>query len=810
MTQNIFSINPRIKDSAGEVNKKLNRGYAEPATAEQIDSMLGSEGLKQMVEAIRQGDEALKETLPYVCPHYSAFRNNHRAQADIIAEAFTHVTCVDVDDKELVAQAIERALKENENPFSDFEGEVVYIEYSARKKVHIWIRLPVGMTVAEAQQAFCKEIEIPYDESCTTPERFIYMTGDAVYRSEKWLQPLTEQEVAEHRKAYADRGLEPDGSTVTEKGHRVYAGAQNSDKMPAKTATEARADGQSAVSNPTSVVPATERTAYILKRIMEQEELKADIFSVEGRRHNAVKMILAHATQLLSQGEFLGALGQLWPGYAAEKDITDLVSDYYTKYLDKSHPLTVFQKKVFRESMKMDNSSTNKADQAETPASEPLWGDTAPLSDIYASTQPPRLPKKLPQMVKVATSQTPQEMKPTVAQGMFPALGVYPRNLSFMYTDNQYRELRINCLTVGGTGSGKDTSLKQPIKHITAPMAERDAVNRQRLKEYNEAYSAAKANAEKPKRPTDLIIQKVGSDLTPARLAQLMDDSQGAFLYTHLHEFEQWYGIEGLRGQQCTFKNLKLADDEDNSFGQERAGVQSVNYTGPLGLNWNASTTPNKLQNMFKNVMVDGPVSRVCLATTPDVGLAAPMPRYGRYDEKYDAALRPYIEHLQAATGEITCHQAIRLAERLKAECDKYTIKSQDDVFDNLSHRALVHAFRKACLLYAANGMKWEKAIEGFCRWSLHYDLWLKLHFFGDMIRTADKQVKTSKRGPNNLLEQIATDADGVFAFSDAVAVRVKNSKKEEGTGNMLSQWKSRGYIEALPNGKYRKLKAKD
>lgn len=792
MTQTIFAINPRIKDSTGEVNKKYNRGYAEPATAEQIETMLASEELKQTVEAIRQGNEALKETLPFVCPHYRRFRCNHRAQMEIVPQDFTFKTCIDVDDKELVAKAIEKALDVNASPFSDFEGCVEYIEYSARKKVHIWIRIPKGMTVEEAQKAFCEEIEVPYDESCTTPERFIYMTGDCVFRSEKWLQPLTDEDIAERREAYLDRGLDADGRRFKEP-EGAKKTASNKPEEPSAKSCE--------------TVPATDRSVFIFKKIMEHEEIGTEVFAVEGNRHNAVKILLAHATQLLTQGEFLGALNQVWPGNAAEKDIAALVADFYTKYHDKNHPLTKFQKQLFRESQKLTKTQTIKAEQVEPAANNgPLFGDTAQLSEIYASSRPPMLPKKLPSLVKAVTSQTPQEMKPTVAQGMFPPLGAYPYKLSFLYSDNQFRELRINCLTIGGTGSGKDTSLKQPLKHITMPMAERDRINRQRLKDFNEEYNATKNSKDKPKRPADLIIQKVGSDLTPARLAQLMDDSQGAFLYTHLHEFEQWYGVEGLRAQACTFKNLKLADDEDNPFGQERAGVQSVNYTGPLGLNWNASTTPSKIQEMFRNVMIDGPVSRVCLATTPDVGLAAPMPRYGRYDEKYDDALLPYIENLQKATGEVTCKQAIRLADKLKAECDQYTLVTQDEVFDNLSHRALVHAFRKACLLYAANGMKWEKAIEGFCRWSMHYDLWLKLHFFGDMIRKADEQTQTSKRGPRNLLEQIQTDNDGVFVYADAVIARQKNNKDEKGTANMLSQWKARGYIEALPDGKYRRL----
>ena len=784
----IFAMNPRLRDQkTGKIESKYNRGYAEPVTVAQVmDKMFGpgSMDMKAIVRSIRQGHEELKEELPFLCPHYSEFRDNHRAQSDIIPEAFTHRTCVDVDDKELVEEARKRAMNVNQDPLSDWEGMVEYNEYSARKKLHIWIRIPKGMTIEEAQRAFCKEIDIPFDESCITPERFIYMTGDAVFRSMKWLQPLTEEEIKERREAYLERGLDVDGRPL---------------KAPeAKSAPKPV--------EPSNVYPADKRTRLIIKEIMKKEGVTTTDLTEEGGRHNAVKMLLSHATQLLKEAEFLGVLRELMPQNWQDQNIRQLVKDFYAKYYDESAKLTEFQKEVFRKSRNLET----KQDEKTYALTAQVYGDTAPLAEIYASQQPPLLPAKLPNLVKTVTSLTPAELKATVAQGMFPPLGAYPCKLSFLYIDNQYRELRMNCLTIGDTGSGKDTSLKQPLKHITAPMAERDNINRQRLKEFNEQYNATKANKDKPKRPADLIIQKVGSDLTPARLSQLMDDSQGAMLYTQMNEFEQWYGVEGMRGQVCTFKNLKLADDEDNPFGQERAGVQSVNYTGPLGLNWNASTTPSKAQSMFRYVLVDGPVSRVCLGTTPNVGLAAPMPRFGRYDERYDKALKPYIENLQAATGEIECRPAYRLAERLKAECDQYTLVTQDEVFDNLSHRALVHAFRKACLLYAANGMKWEKAIEGFCRWSLHYDLWLKLHFFGDMIRKEGEQTKTSKRGPRNLLEQIATDAEGAFTMSDAISVRLLNNKNEEGTANMLSQWKTRGYIESLPDGRFRKLLMND
>ncbi len=792
MANKCFAMNPRLKDKkTGKIEKQFHRGYAQPATVKEVMDMMfgpGAKDMKAVLEAIRKGHEELKEELPFLCPHYAEFRDNHRSQDSIIPEAFTHKTCVDVDESDLVEQARKRAMEVYQDPMSDWEGMVEYIEYSARKKLHIWIRIPKGMTIEEAQKAFCKEIDIPYDESCTTPERFIYMTGDEVFRSPKWLEPLTQEEINERREAYLERGLDVDGRPLKE-----------------RTPSNSPIKGED---KEASVVPADARTRLIIKEIMKKEGITTADLNDKGGRHNAVKMLLSHATQLLKEGEFLGVLSELMPLNWNDQNISQLVKDFYAKYYDESARLTEFQKEVFRKSrnLKTEQDSKNKDELAKAQVS----GESATLAEIYASSRPPLLPTKLPALVKTVTSLTPAELKATVAQGMFPPLGAYPSKLSFLYIDNQYRELRMNCLTIGETGSGKDTSLKQPLKHITAPMAERDSINRQRLKEFNEQYNATKANKDKPKRPADLIIQKVGSDLTPARLSQLMDDSQGAMLYTQMNEFEQWYGVEGMRGQVCTFKNLKLADDEDNPFGQERAGVQSVNYTGPLGLNWNASTTPSKAQSMFRYVLVDGPVSRVCLGTTPNVGLAAPMPRFGRYDERYDNALKPYIENLQAATGEIECRPAIRLAEKLKAECDQYTLVTQDEVFDNLSHRALVHAFRKACLLYAANGMKWEKAIEGFCRWSLHYDLWLKLHFFGDMIRKAGENMQTSKRGPRNLLEQIATDAEGTFAMSDAISVRLLNNKNEEGTANMLSQWKTRGYIEALPDGRFRKLPQKN
>ena len=778
----IFAINPRQKDSeTGEVMRKFNRGYAQPATGEEVEAMLSQVRESSMVSDIRNGQEQLKDVLPTVCPHYSRFNNNHRAQADIIPETFTFRTCVDVDEESLVEDAIKRAMELVSDDLSDWQELIEYIEYSPRKKVHFWLRMPVGKTIEETQKAFCEEIEVPYDESCITPERYINMTGDEVYRSERWLQPLSDEEIEERREAFLNRGLDVDGRPL---------------KKPETVKAAAIAEVQ-------GVKPADKRTRYIFNASMAEEGATVDDLNVEGDRHNSVKMVLSTAVQLLKKEEFLGVLSELMPNNWQDENIQKLVSDFYTKYYDESQKLTMAQKRIFRESRKITKETDVNGEESAT--EEP--GHQSELSKLFAAPLPPEMPKTLPKLVKVVTSQTPDVYKPTVAQAMFPPLATYPRKLGFTYIDNQIRELRINCLIVAETGTGKDSCTRQPLNHILAPMKKRDAENRERLKKFNDEYNSKASTKEKPKRPDDLIIQTVKSDITRAALIQRMDDAQGAPLYVKMSEVEQWDKVEGASGRSNQFTNLKMNDDEENDFGADRAGTQSVTASVSLHLNWNSNTTVAKSQNYFKYVLNDGPLSRIVLATVHETEIGADIPIFGNYDEKYDEALKPYLDNLSAATGIIDCPQAKRLARKLKAECSEFSRLSQDRVFDNLSHRALVHAFRKACLLYAANGMKWEKAIESFCRWSLYYDLYLKMKIWGDMIRHADDNVPTSKRGPRNLLEDIKTDETGVFTYRDAVNARLKNSMSEEGTMNMLYQWKSRGYILQLTADSFKKAK---
>lgn len=759
--------------------RKDNRGYAEPMTSEQVDSLLSEAWLKEMVAEIRSGNEKLKDGLPFLCPHYSAFRNNHRAQADILPEAFTFMTCVDVDDKALVEKAIKKALELNADEYSDWQDQVLRIEYSARKKLHIWLRLPVGKTIEETQREFCQELGVPYDESCITPERFIYLTGkdEEVFRSEHWLEPLSDEEIAERREAYLQRGLDVDG--------RVLQGAKNTkETIPSVSSTE----------------PATDRTRFIFDACMKECELEPEVLVVEGARHEAVKSILSvGATQLLTKDEFMGVLSERMPQNWQDQNIQQLICDFYAKYHDPSQKMTQFQRKVFAQSRRCNK---NKS----TEVTAPLVNENvaqSELSRLFAGSVPPEIPVALPKLIKVLTQSTPKIYMGAVTQAVFPALATYPKNLSFRYIDNLPRELRINCLIIAGTGAGKNKSTDMPIAHIIADMKERDEINRERLKKFNEEYNAKAGNKQKPQRPADLVIQTIKSDITKAALVQRMDEAQCAPLFVKLNELEQWDKIEGCSGRNNQFTTLKLCDDEGNDFGTDRAGTQSVTGSGSLHLNWNANSTPSKVIRYFKNVVTDGPISRLCLATIPEREIGADMPVFGEYGVEYDEALKPFIDNLKNATGYIDCPQARKLARKLKDECAEFARLSQDRVFDELTFRALVAVFRKACLLYAANGMKWEKTIEPFCRWSLFYDLYLKMKFWGDQIRHADDDLQTSKRGPRSLLELLPDE----FTVKDAKRVRQQQGFDDDDTKctKMVSQWKTRGYILQLTVDSYKK-----
>ena len=788
---------------------RTNRGYAESWTSEQLDGLLSEAWLKEMVAAIRAGDEKKKDQLPYICPHYAAFSHNHRAQKDIIPEAFTFMTCVDVDDKALVEQAIERALQLNDDAYSDWQEQVLRIEYSARRKVHIYIRIPKGKTIEEAQRAFCKEIEVPFDESCITPERFIYVTGrdEEVYRSPHWLETMSDEELEERREAYLERGLDVAGrklNTNTDLTDRTDKTNTNlTDDTDEKTTTNfANLTNKGVKENschscnslleksPSCSVPVDERVRFIAQGVMKEKGLEESDFLDEGGRHTTVKVFLTGATQLLTKQEMNGMLSELMPDHWQDQNIQQLVSDFYQNYTNPNQRLLKYQEQLFAQSRRLINSKLSS--QCHT------------LEERTLNSQqisPPAMPEKKPKLIQLLLSKTPKIYQPAVANAVFPPLGTHLCGVRFQYTDNVEHEATLmNCL-MAMTGAGKGC-IDEPIRHIMADIKRRDEENERREAEWKKDCQKRGANKDKLVRPEGLVIQIIDPDMTKPALVTRMDEAEGHFVYVKLNELDLFEQLKGQTGKQH-FQLMCLAFDPGAEYGQTRIGTQSVTARPECRFNWNACTTILKGRRFFSRVLTDGPISRINFCTIPETEIGAEQPIYGQYDSAFDEALKPYIDNLVAARGLVDCPQAFKLAKRLQQECAEFARLSQSEVYWNLSHRACVIAWLKACVLYVANGQKWEKAIEDFVRWSLNYDLWCKMQFFGadiDKAMNGDGD-RIGTRGPRNLLELLNDE----FSIEDAKRVRQQQGLDIRRTYSMIHNWKSRGYIYQLSDISFQK-----
>ena len=757
----------------------------------------------------RTGDDRYKRQLVQVAYNCQSTEGALLKGNKTVSPFYFHdIDCRDAEEcRRIMAQLL--AMKD--------ELGLVEISESASHGVHAVGRREKGRTILESQVNIAMKIRMEMDTNNKENNRVVFhgpiddettpLLDDALFT-----EKLTDEEAEAEYLSLKERekqGKEqvPPGAKKANKHYRPWedtAPCGQTKKVPAATPQGGHTP---------EVVAANARTLYIVRECLKEAELEEKDLNTLGGIHNAVKSMLSvGATQLLSQGELLGVLKELMPQYWQDQNIVQLVTDFYAKYTDTSQKMNQFQRRLFARSRKVSDTSLSGVGQtadkqagtgtAITQDNTPVFGDSASLTDIYRSPCPPVLSKQArPAFVKAATAPVPAESKETAAQAMFPPLGMYC-DASFVYDDGTPREPRLNCLITAGTGSGKDSSTKHMLMHLEAPRQQDDEPNRKILSDWKaECKRLESKNEDKPPRP-NVAVRSVAANITQARLSELMADSQGRIIHTRMIEFDQWFAVEGWKpGTNCPFTYLKMTDDEGNPFGQERVGKDSITYRGPLSINWNASTTTAKAQYYFRNVMTDGPISRLCLATTPDRGLGAPMPKHGRYDEKYDASLKPFIDNLRKAQGLINCKQAVRMVRDLKKELDDFSVQTGDALIDNLGHRALVIVFRKACLLYAANGMKWERSITGFCRWSLHYDLWLKLHFYGDLIRSADGEVKTSHRGPRNLLEQLPQE----FTRQQVASVRQLAGMDEEGTSKMLAQWKYRGYILQITDYSFRK-----
>ena len=750
-----------------------NKGSASCLPLAEYDKLIAQPWLHDMVEQIRGGNDKLKGLMPFRCGHYSRFLKNHRSQKDADPTSFLFQTTIDIDDKELVGIAIEMARQLNCSD-SIWNGMLLHLEYSARKKLHIDIRMPIGMTIEETQRAYCEALGVPCDESCFTPERILFITDQdsEIYRSKDWYAVLPADELKARREAYLKRGLTIDGrrqqGTQPQPFNIQHSTFNTQQNIP---------DGL-----PTSGT-ASEKSLIAFDLFTESAGLKNVNIDTEGSRHSSLLAIMsAGASRVMSEEELRRVVAVKMPSFAQERDCQQLIHDFYEKYGDSSKP---FSRDVIRI-----NAQAEKQATLSTPNSSL---QTPNCEDDYPA--PPEMPKKLPKLVELLVSQTPDVYKPAVAHAIFPPLATHLCRTYFNYIDNVEHEATLMCCLLAGTGAGKNC-VQMPINLIMEDIRKRDKDNLKREKEWKDEVTRKGANKDKRKRPENLVIQEIDADMTNPAFVMRTAEAQEHFLYTALNEIDQFDNLRGIGNQQ--FRIMCLAFDPGNQYGQTRVGTQSVTERVTIRFNWNASTTINKGIRYFSKVLTDGPISRINFCTIPEREIGAEMPVYGTYDDTFRENLKPYIEHLNMASGTINCPEAFALAQKLKEENADFARMSQDRVYENLSFRANVIAYLKACVLYVANGCQWESEIEEFVRWSEQYDLYCKMRFFRDAIVKSEQEgVKSSKRGPSNMLQLLPNE----FSYQQAEQLRSDLGLDTKGTRRMIATWVFRKYIVKVEAG---------
>ena len=863
-----------------------NKGSASCQPLSEYDKTISLPWLHEMVLQIRgeksirsvdRADEAkiakaqqrIKGQLPFRCAHYYRFLKNRRAQDNADPTAFLFQTTVDVDEKEYVDQAIERARELN---CSDtiWKGMLLHLEYSARKKLHIDIRMPVGMTIEETQRAYCEALGVPYDESCISPERMIFITDkdSEIFRSKEWYGVLPAEEISLRREAFVKRGLTIDGrasssgssssgfSSSELRGKNGTLAALSEGYSPQNLngtlaalgggSSSADADGCSAdadgcsadadgcsadtgtqgasqwpqgqirlnsVRNPGSKnVPippcnpmkkideenpmnensASEKNLIAFELFKEAAGLQGMDIDTIGSRHSSLLAIMsAGASRVMGEDELMKVVAKKMPSYYGERDCHQLIHDFYAKYGDSSKP---FSRDVIRINATAEKAAIQQVDSLQFKVkSSNLNAQGNDGDDEYPT--PPPMPKKLPKLVELLVSKTPEIYQPAVAHAIFPPLATHLWKTRFRYIDNVEHEATLMCCLLAGTGAGK-SCVQMPISLIMEDIRKRDMENLKREKEWKDEMMRKGANKDKRKRPENLIIQMIDADMTNPAFVMRTAEAQGHFLYTSLNEIDQFDALKGIGNQQ--FRIMCLAFDPGNEYGQTRVGLQSITERVTIRFNWNASTTIEKGKRYFSKVLTDGPVSRINFCTIPERLIGEDIPIYGTYDDEFKEQLKPYIENLCKASGLVECQEAFDLAMKLKDENAEFSRLSQNRIYENFTFRGNVIGYLKACVLYVANGFRWEPEIEEFIRWSEQYDLYCKMRFFEDGIKTASMSAeKSTSHGPSNLLQQLPDE----FMYQQAVEVRQKNGLSADGTKNMLYAWVHRGYIERRKAG---------
>ena len=885
-TVQVMALNPARKGNMGRLNSSqplyvYDTLIAQPWLKGVIAQIRGEKAIPGVdagdEKAVKKAREGLKRQLPIRAIHYSKFRNNHRSSEDAVPESFLFQTTIDVDDVEYVDAALEKARELNCSN-TIWKGKLLHLEYSARKKLHIDIRMPMGMTIEETQKAYCEAAGIPYDKSCITPERIIFITDkdSEIYRSKEWYGVLPDEEIKARREAFLKRGLTIDG-----KGTARYSLLAGDCKSPERLAGDFQGqipsdsnhkvqssnlkvqsnddvqdnrfqgtDSHSAVSSGAAIQPAQPGNSHradddyishtggsqnadaknliAFDLFQDSAGLKGMNIDTVGSRHSSLLAIMsAGASRVMSEEELMKVVAMRMPSYYQENDCHQLIHDFYAKYGDSSKP---FSRDVIRVNALAEQAAKSLlAGDCKSPghlagdflagqngysllagdckSPERLAGDfmgqmagnanhTVQSSNLKVQSEdedypaPPPMPKKLPKLVELLISKTPEIYQPAVAHAIFPSLATHLWRTRFRYIDNVEHEATLMTCLLAGTGAGK-SCVQKPIDFIMEDIRKRDAENLKREKEWKDEMMRKGANKDKRKRPENLIIQEIDADMTNPAFVMRTAEAKEHFLYTSLNEIDQFDALKGIGNQQ--FRIMCLAFDPGNLYGQTRVGTQSVTERVTIRFNWNASTTIHKGIRYFKRVLTDGPVSRINFCTIPERDIGEDIPVYGTYDDEFRNSLKPYIDNLCMASGLVECKEAFQLAEVLKDENAEFSRLSQDRVYENLSFRANVIGYLKACVLYVANGYQWEPEIEDFIRWSERYDLYCKMRFFGDAIKKAERDGdQESKKGPASILAFLPDK----FSYQQVESLRLKNDMNAKGTAKMLRNWLHRGYIE--------------
>ena len=736
--------------------------------ADGLERLRRGELTKEEYDTLKAG---LKKRLPIFTPH-ATFRNGRRLNADAIPSGLSMYDVDHINDP--------RGYWEQKRQELEARGVMRYVVLAhitpSTEGLRLFFIIPAGMDLAGAQRWMSQQMgDGNYDvsvkdyarSSFVVPEGYVlYLDEERLFNEE--LRMKNEESLRNEERKMKNEELPADGENSSFGGEADI---------------------------PHSSLPKFKGIPY--SEIIGQWFRLAGGEPVQGERNDKLHRLASHLRYIADNDEAL--MLQVMPRYGlSEEEMKGLIHSACSARW-YSMP-KMMREAIENEERRMKNEESLRNEELRMKNEEWPADDEENNSQLSILNSP--LPKRLPALIKLLVSRTPDVYKAAVAHAVFPALGAHLHNTRFKYIDNVEHEATLMNVLMAGTGAGKDC-ISEPINRIMADIRRRDDDNLRREREWKNEVTSKGANKDKRQRPEGLIIQEIDADMTNPAFVMRMAEADGHFLYTKLNEIDQFDALKGTGRAGQQFQIMCLAFDPGNRYGQTRVGVQSVTEKVTVRFNWNAATTIQKGRRYFSKVLTDGPISRINFCTIPEREIGADMPVYGTYDAAFDEELRPYIENLVKAQGLIDCPQAYKLAQKLKEECADFARLSQSRVYENLSFRANVIAWLKACVLYVANGCQWDKTFEDFIRWSLQYDLACKMEFFGAAIEEAQAANPNKQKGPRNLLELLPDN----FSYREAVEVRLQAGMDEKGTQNMLNQWGYRNYIARITNYNYSKLK---